>query len=157
MELDRLAHNVEVAVYGTVVAAGVLVATSEDSPPDAGDAAILALGTVGVLWLAHAWASHLGRRAAGAPQASFSASLAADWLLAGSTLPALGGLGLALLLGASDETAVNVGIWICVATLAVCGAVVGRRERQGPGRIIRTAGSCAALGLLLVVLESVVG
>ncbi len=100
MDEERLAHRFAEAIYGTVVAAGVLVAVSDESQPDAGAAAAYALVTVVVLWLAHAWAHTLGRRAAGAATlGGFTGSLVADSPLVLAALPALAGLGLALCSG----------------------------------------------------------
>jgi hypothetical protein len=158
MDEEGLAHRFAEAIYGTVVAAGVLVAVASESQPDAGEAAAYALVTVVVLWLAHAWAHTLGRRAAGAASlGGFTGSLVADSPLVLAALPALAGLGLALVFGASDETALDVASWVCVALLATWGGAVGVRERQGPVRVVLIAGGSAALGLIMIGLKSLLG
>jgi hypothetical protein len=158
MDEEQLAHRFAEAIYGTVIAAGVLVAVSDESQPDAGAAAAYAFVTVVVFWLAHAWAHTLGRRAAGAATpGGFTGSLVADSPLVLSAVPALAGLGLALILGASDETALAVASWVCVALLGIWGAAIGVRERQSPVRVALTAGGSAALGLIMIGLKSVLG
>ena len=152
--VERLAG----AVYGTIVVAGVLASTEYDDDPEAFQAGVYALATVVVFWLAHAWAQTLGRRVVGAAPwgGALRHSLVRDWPLVESALASLAAMALAMLFGASDETAIDIGFWICVASLGAWGAIVSHRERASRARTAMTALGCAALGLLLVVLKELV-
>lgn len=66
-------------------------------------------------------------------------------------------MALARLLGASDETAIDIAFWVCVVSLGAWGAVVAHREGASAGRTVSTGLGCAMLGLLLVLLKELVG
>lgn len=152
--VERLAG----AIYGTIVVAGVLAATEYDDDPEVLETGAYALATVVVFWLAHAWAQTLGRRLVGVgpSRGKLRHSLARDWPLVQSALPPLAAMAIAALLGASDETAIEIAFWVCVVSLAAWGAVVARREQASIARTIITAAGCGALGLVLVVLKELV-
>lgn len=154
---DR-AERLAGAIYGTIVVAGVLAATEYDERPEALETGIYALATVVVFWLAHAWAQTLGRRIVGVgpSRRALRHSLARDWPLVQSAVPPLAAMGIAKLFGASDGTAIDVGFWICVASLGAWGAVTAHREEASTTVTVIAAGGCAALGLLLVVLKELV-
>ena len=154
---DR-AERLAGAIYGTIVVAGVLAASEYDDQPEAFDTGIYALATVFVFWLAHAWAQPLGRRIVGVgpPGRALRHSLARDWPLVQSALPPLAAMALAGLFGASDQTAIDIAFWVCVASLGVWGAITARREEASAARTVMAALGCAALGLLLVVLKELV-
>ena len=71
-----------------------------------------------------------------------------------SALPPLLALAIASLLGAKDETAIDVGLWLCVLLLAACGAIVALREHATTWRVLRAAAGTGSLGLLLVLLHA---
>lgn len=152
--VERLAG----AIYGTIVVAGVLAATEYDDHPEALETGVYAVATVAVFWLAHAWAQTLGRRLVGVGPSgrTLRHSLARDWPLVQSAIPPLAAMALAGLFGASDETAIDIGFWVCVASLAAWGAFVARREQASVAGTVFTALGCGALGLLLVVLKELV-
>jgi hypothetical protein len=152
--VERLAG----AIYGTIVVAGVLAAAEYDDKPDVLETGAYALATVVVFWLAHAWAQTLGRRLVGVGPSgrTLRHSLARDWPLVQSAAPPLAAMALAALVGASDETAIDIAFWVCVASLTAWGAVVARREEASIARTITTAAGCGALGLVLVLLKEVV-
>jgi len=154
---DR-AERLAGAIYGTIVVAGVLAATEWDDDPQAFDTAVYAVATVCVFWLAHAWAQTLGRRIVGVGPSgrALRHSLARDWPLVQSALPPLAAMGIAGLLGASDQTALDVGFWVCVASLGAWGGFVAYREQASAAGIGVAAVGGAALGLLLVVLKELV-
>lgn len=154
---DR-AERLAGAIYGTIVVAGVLAATDYDEQPEAFETGLYALATVGVFWLAHAWAQTLGRRiiGVGPPGRALRHSLARDWPLVQSALPPLGAMAVAGLFGASDSTAIDVGFWVCVASLGFWGAITARREGASAARTVFAAAGCGALGLLLVLLKELV-
>lgn len=152
--VERLAG----AIYGTIVLAGVLASSEYDDSPQALDTGIYALATVMVFWLAHAWAQTLGRRLVGVGSMSQALrhSLVRDWPLVQSALPPLAAMAFALLFGAPDKTAIDIGFWVCVASLGAWGAVVAHREEASPARILIAALGCALLGLVLVGLKELV-
>ena len=153
--IERLAG----AVYGTIVVAGVLGASDYDEQPEALDTGLYAVSTVLVLWVAHSWAQTLGRRLVGGGGlgTALRHSLGRDWPLVQSVLPPLGAMALARVLGASDETAITIGFWVCVAALCTWGAAIARRERASAGRTVGAALLSGVLGLLLVALKELVG
>ena len=155
---DR-AERLAGAIYGTIVVAGVLAASEYDDQPEAFDTGTYALATVMVFWVAHAWAQTLGRRIVGVGPSgrALRHSLARDWPLVQSALPPLAAMALAGVFGASDQTAIDIGFWVCVASLGVWGGITARREDASPARTVMTALGCAALGLLLVLLKELVG
>lgn len=154
---DR-AERLAGAIYGTIVVAGVLAATEYDDQPEAFETGVYALATVFVFWLAHAWAQTLGRRiiGVGPPGRALRHSLARDWPLVQSAFPPLAAMALAGLFGASDSTAIDIGFWICVASLGAWGAVTAHREGASSARTVAAAAGCGALGLLLVLLKELV-
>ena len=79
-----------------------------------------------------------------------------DWPLVESAIAPLAAMAVALLFGASDETAIDIGFWICVGSLGAWGAIVAHREQASRARTAMTALGCAALGLLLVALKELV-
>jgi hypothetical protein len=153
-QAERLAG----AIYGTIVVAGVLAATEFDEAPQPLETGVYALATVGVFWLAHAWAQTMGRRIVGVGPSgrALRHSLARDWPLVQSALPPLAAMALAKLVGASDGTAIDVAFWVCVASLGTWGAIVARREEASAARTLMAAAGCAVLGLLLIVLKELV-
>ena len=60
-ELERQVERMAGAIYGTILVAGVLAASS-DAGADVADTAVYVFATVLVFWLAHAWADSLARR-----------------------------------------------------------------------------------------------
>jgi hypothetical protein len=153
--IERLAG----AVYGTIVVAGVLGASEYDKQPEALDTGLYAVSTVIVLWVAHSWAQTLGRRLVGGGGLgkALRHSLGRDWPLVQSVLPPLGAMALAGLFGASDETAISIGFWVCLAALCAWGAAIAHRERASAGRTVGAALGSGLLGLLLVALKELVG
>jgi hypothetical protein len=150
------AEHLASAIYGTVVVAGVLAATTHDASPSAIDAGIYALATVVVFWLGHAWARSLGQRVVRGSSRNLGAVefLVEDWPLVQSAFPPFAAIAIARLLGASHETAIDVGIWTCVALLAGWGAVVAKREGASSLGIALRAAGCALLGMVLVGLKA---
>jgi hypothetical protein len=74
-----------------------------------------------------------------------------------SAAPPLAAVGIAALLGASDDEALLWGIWTCVAFLAVWGAATARSDRSSWVTVVIAGAGCASLGLLLIFLKTLVG
>lgn len=158
-EPHERAERLAGAIYGTIVVAGVLAATEYDAQPEAFETGVYALCTALVLWVAHAWAQTLGRSLVGGGRLrhALRRSLARDWPLVQSALVPLAAMALAALLGASDETAITIAFWVCVASLGAWGAIVAQRQRASAARTVTVALGCGFLGLLLVGLKELVG
>lgn len=153
---DERAQRLVGTVHGTIVVAGVLAAVGASHEPDALDVGLYALATVIVFWLAHGWAHALGLRAAGQPEHDLLHGLREQLPVLESVIPPLAALGIAQVLGAADDDAITVAIWVCVGQLTLLGAGVARREGAPPHRIAMSAMGCAALGLTMVALKAVV-
>jgi hypothetical protein len=156
MTAEARAERLSGAIYGTVVVGGVLAATTHDAMPSAIDAGLYVLATVVVFWLAHAWARSMGRRATGERSLYLDAAeaLAQDWPLVQAAFPPFVSIAAARALGASHETAIDIGLWTCVAQLAAWGAGIARREGASAFGIVLRAAGCMALGVLLVLLKA---
>ena len=153
---DERAQRLVGTVHGTIVVAGVLAAVGAGDEPDALEVGLYALATVVVFWLAHGWAHALGLRAAGQPEHDLLHGLRHQLPVLESVIPPLAALAIAQVLGANDDDAISVAIWVCVGELALVGAGVARREGAPPHRIAVSAAGCAALGLTMVALKAIV-
>jgi hypothetical protein len=157
--IEAEAERLGGAIYGTIVAAGVLVAAGDPrggAPVDAVDAALYALVTAVVFWLAHGLSHALARRAAGHPEASARSALRRDWPMVAGTWPLLAIMAVASLLGASDEDAISAAVWGSVAVLGSLGLAIARREKASTLQTVLAVLACAALGGLLVLLKVIV-
>lgn len=153
---EERAQRLSGTVIGTIVAAGVLAVSAADEQPDVLDAGLYCLATVFVFWLAHAWAHSLGRRAANDPDHGLVAGLRHELPVLESVVPPLAALAIASALGDSDENAITIAAWVCVAELGLFGAGIARREGASGLRVASTAAGCAALGLAMIALKAVV-
>jgi hypothetical protein len=151
-QVERLAG----AIYGTILVAGVLAATTADDA-EVGDTALYVFATVLVFWLAHAWADSLARRVTATRRGlkGFRTTLANQWPLVQSAFPPIVVMIVASVLGADDEAAITWGAWSCVVLLAGWGIVVARKEKESAGGIVGTSVACAALGFLMIALKSI--
>ena len=145
-------------IYGTIVAAGVLVAAGDSSSGavDAVAAGIYAVATTVVFWLAHGFSLALARRAAGHPAARPRVTLSREWPMVAATVPLLAIMAVASLLGASDETAISAAVWGSIVVLGLVGVTIARREEVSRTQAVGAVLGCAALGGLLVLLKVLV-
>ncbi len=153
---EERAQRLTGTVIGTIVAAGVLAVSAADEQPDAFDAGVYMVATVFVFWLAHGWAHGLGRRDAGDRGSGTIAGLRYELPVLESVLPPLAALALASALGDTDENAITIAAWVCVAELGLFGAGIARREGASPLRMASTAAGCAALGATMIALKAIV-
>jgi hypothetical protein len=109
-------------------------------------------------WLAHAYATVLGRRLAARQQltpAALVRALAHDWtIMRGSAVPLLALL-LAWVIGASQQAAVNAALWTVAASLVVLELAAGSRARNRRGELVLEVCVGLALGLGVVALRVV--
>lgn len=151
------AENPSGVIYGVIVIGALLAAESgrhESYLDTFGSAAIAA----GLYWLAHAYASVLGRRLATHERltaAVLMRALGHDWaMVRGAAIPLLAIL-LAWGAGAAQETAVNAGLWSAAGSLVVFEILAGLRSRAAPGELVLEVGVGMAMGMGILVLKIV--
>ena len=149
------AENPSGVVYGVIVI-GALLAAESGRHESYLDTILSALIAASLYWLAHAYSSVLGRRLTDQERLTARALLRAlghDWaLIRGSAIPLLA-LGVAGVLGADQETAVNVGLWSAVVSLLVLEVGAGVRSRAAPGELILELSIGATMGLAILALK----
>jgi hypothetical protein len=151
------ARNPARVVYG-VVAIGALLAAesgSHESYPDTVSSAVIA---VGLYWLAHSYASVLGRRLATPGRLTARLlwrALGQEWaIVEGAAIPLLALL-LAWAAGAAQETAVTAALWSAVGSLIVFELVAGIRSEATPGELLLEVGVGMTMGLAIIGLKIV--
>ncbi len=150
-------ENPAAVVYGVIVMGALLAAESgqHESYVDTFGSALIATG---LYWLAHAYASLLGRRLATHEQLTAGALWAAlvhDWaLVRGATVP-LAALVCAWAAGAAQQTAVTAALWSSVASLLAFELIAGVRSRSRGGELALEASVGVAMGLAILALKIV--
>ena len=150
------AQRLSGTIVGTIVAAGVLAVSGAGEQPDAFEAGLYMVATVFVFWLAHGWAHGLGRREAGHVEHGMRIGLRHELPVLESVVPPGLALAIASALGATDESAITIATWACVAELGLVGAGIARREGESALRVASTAAGCAALGAAMIALKAFV-
>lgn len=121
--------------------------------PDAIGSAVIATG---LYWLAHAYASVLGRRLSSGGRLTASAlalALAHDWaLVRGAAIPLLALL-IAWAAGAQQEAAVTAALWSAIGSLIVFELLAGVRSRATPAELVLDAAVGLAMGMAILVLK----
>ncbi len=144
-------------VYG-VVAIGALLAAESGSHESFADTVESALIAIGVYWLAHAYASALGRRLRTPGRLTvrtlWRALIEESAILRGASIPLLALL-LAWAAGATQETAVTVALWTSVASLVAFELAAGVRSRATPGELALEMGVGMTMGLAILALKVV--
>jgi hypothetical protein len=144
-------------VYGVVVIGALLAAESgiHESYLDTVVSALLALG---VYWLAHAYASVLGRRLAVPGRLTLGMlwrALKHEWaIVEGAAIPLLA-LVLAWLSGAAQGTAVTIALWSAVASLIVFELAAAIRSNATPRELVLEVGVGIAMGMGIIALKVV--
>lgn len=150
-------ENPSGVVYGAMVMGALLAAESgrrETYLETFASAAIAAT----LYWLAHAYASVLGRRLRTRELLTargLMRGLADDWpLLHGAAVPLLALL-VAWVTGASQQTAVDAGLYSVAASLVVLELVAGLRSQLRRGELALEVGVGVTLGLGVLALRIV--
>jgi hypothetical protein len=142
-------------VYG-VVAVGALLAAESGSHESYADTVGSALIAIGIYWLAHSYASALGRRLAVPGRLTVSTltrALAEEAaIVKGASIP-LFALLIAWAAGAAQETAVTVALWTSLASLIAFELAAGVRSRATRGELALEVGVGLAMGLAIVALK----
>jgi hypothetical protein len=142
-------------VYGIVAIGALLAAESgrhETYVDTVGSAALAAC----LFWLAHAYATLLGRRLIHREvltPITLWRALTHDWaIFRGAAIP-LAALVIAWAAGAAQETAVTAALWCAVATVVAFELVAGIRSRARPAELALEVGVGLVMGLGILALR----
>jgi hypothetical protein len=144
-------------VYGVIVIGALLAAESgrHESYLDTVASAVIAAT---LYWLAHAYATVLGRRLSSQEQLTaraLSRALAHDWaLIRGAAIPLIVLL-IAWVTGAAQATAVSAALWSAVASLVAFELLAGLRSRAAAGELALEVGVGVLMGLGILALRIV--
>jgi len=140
-----------------VILVGALIAAESgvhDGYLDKVGSTMLALA---IYWLAHSYATVLGRRIATRERLSLvalSRAMAHDWgIVRGASIPLLT-LVVCWIAGASQTTAVNAAVWAAVATLIAFEMLAGLRAESTPRELALEGGVGVAMGVAILALKS---
>jgi hypothetical protein len=154
----RRSHNPRATIYGTVLGCGVLAAESGKHASTTAIGVYMIL-TVGVFWLAHAYAAVLaeplpndgaGRRVA----IRFRDSLAEEWGMLGGTVLMLATLVVCRIVGVPLPTAISLAIWVGVAELVGWGLVAARGSGLRGRHVALYAAGAGAIGIIEILLKT---
>jgi len=146
------------AVYGSLLAASVVVGSApRRTPTPALSLVILLVATGVVFWLAHVYASLAGDRERGVAltRQEMHRVGTREWPLAQAALPPAAAAGLCWLLGFSDATAAWCALFVALASQVGWTVVAGTRSDANPLLIIVSAAVNLLLGLVIVLLKVV--
>jgi len=145
------------AIYGTIITASTIVAAAEGVRHLWQIAATVAV-TLLLYCIAHAYSRVLASSEGRVPSASaFAHELAVEsTLLTACVLPLAVMVG-AGLLGADDELAISIAVWLAVAMLFAWGLAAGRRVRSGAGVQLLSAAALGLIGVAIVALRILTG
>jgi hypothetical protein len=145
------------AVYGAIVIGALLAAESGEHETFLDTAASAAIATA-LYWLAHGYATMLGRRLSDHERLTAGAlvrALAHDWaLVRGAAIPLLALL-IAWAAGASQQTAVTAALWSTVASLIVFELIAGLRSRASAGELVLELSVGVTMGVAILALKVV--
>jgi hypothetical protein len=142
-------------VYGTILIGALIAAESgvHDGYPDIIGSTALALG---IYWLAHSYATVLGRRLSDQERLTTGAlgrALAHDWsIVRGACIPLLALL-IAWAAGATETTGINVAVWAAIVSLIVFELLAGLRAGSSPRELALEGGVGVAMGLAILTLK----
>jgi hypothetical protein len=142
-------------IYGVIVM-GALLAAESGRKETYLETFASALIAACLYWLAHSYATVLGRRLstqeALTPRALLR-GLVHDWaLIKGATIPLLALL-VAWVTGASQQTAVDVALWSVIVSLILFELLAGILSRATPAELTLEVGVGIALGLGVLALQ----
>ncbi len=116
--------------------------------------AVLALA---IYWLAHSYATVLGRRLSQQEHLTMGAlrrALVRDWaIVRGACIPLLT-LVVCWIVGASQTTAVNAAVWAAVASLIAFELLAGLRAGSTPRELVLEGSVGIAMGVAILALKS---
>lgn len=153
----RTSGSATEGIYGLVLALSVIAVSWYSGPPDAGRVGSSVLVTAVVFWLAHVYASVLGRdmsQKQRLTRAEVVRSLRENWSLIEVVIPLLLVLGLGEIDLITDTAAIVAATVIAALELAAAGGYAAGRHGASPRGIVASAASGLTLGLLVVLLKA---
>ncbi|CAB4918881.1 unannotated protein [freshwater metagenome] len=148
--------NIAGSVYGLILTASVIAASSESHGDIAGRIALFTGTTLVIFWGAHCYAQTLGawadRRETPTPRAVLTI-MRREWTMVSAGIPPL----LVLVIGgtvraSSDRGAINAALALVLVELALaCGYTAYRAGAGVRGRIIATAIGVAMAGVVILL------
>jgi hypothetical protein len=145
------------AVYGTITVAALLAAESslrETYLETVGSVALAML----LYWLGHSYADLLGHRIQAGERLTareLGRMLIRDWaIVRGAGAPLLALL-IMWAVGASQQTAVTVGLWTCVVSLVAFELIAGLRARARPAELVLELSVGIAMGVGVIALRAI--
>jgi hypothetical protein len=149
------AENPSGVVYG-IVAIGALLAAESGRHETYVDTVSSAVLAACLYWLAHAYATVLGRRLMHRDMltpTTLGRALIHDWaIFRGAAVP-LAALVIAWAAGAAQETAVTAALWCAVATVVAFELAAGIRSRAKPAELALEVGVGLVMGLGILTLK----
>jgi hypothetical protein len=143
------------AVYGTITVGALLAAESSLRETYLETVGSVAVALV-IYWLAHSYAEMLGHRLTAHKRLTaheLGRALGRDWaIVRGAGAPLLALL-IGWAVGAEQETAVTVALWICAGSLVAFELLAGLRARAGPAELALELCVGAAMGVGVIVLR----
>ncbi len=143
-------------VYGTIIVMSVLAAGARPYEHQLWRLVVLAGGSVVVLWLAHVYAHGLGeslkigRRVTIAELSSIARR---EYSVVGAAILPLAAVGLGAAGALADRTAVQLALWLGVATLTGQAIRYAQLERLSRSAAFVTVTLNLAIGLAIIALE----
>jgi hypothetical protein len=151
------AENPSGAVYGVIVIGALLAAESGQHENFLDTVASAAIATA-LYWVAHSYATVLGRRLSDHERLTAGALMRAlghDWaLVRGAAIPLLALL-IAWAAGVSLQTAVTAAVWSAVASLIAFELIASLRSRASAGELVLEVGVGVAMGVAILALKIV--
>ncbi|NKZ04261.1 hypothetical protein [Actinomadura latina] len=153
---DRERADYAGAVYGSLLAASVVVGASpRDEPAPAPTLVALLLATGLVFWLAHVYASLAGDRQHGLRMngAEIRSAGRREWPLAQAAIPPAAAAAACRLADLSDAAASWTALFVALGGQVGWTLAAGRRAKAGVSLIVVSAVVNLLLGLLIVALK----
>lgn len=152
----RRSPNLAGAIYGTIVATGIVAGMGERHEVSAGRALWILLASGVFFWAAHVYASLLATRIVSRRPTSWvdvRSTLWHEWPLFQASLPLAVPLVLALFGVFAPHMALGVATVVGVLALVAWGVAFARHEGYGLSGIVAAASLNAAVGLFIVALK----
>ena len=141
-----------------MIVVGALLAAESGFHETYLDTFVSALLAAGLIWLAHSYASVLGRRLVNQERltaAALAHALADDWaLIRGAAVPLLALL-CGWLAGAGQQQAVTAALWTAVACLVAFELLAGLRSHASAAELVLETAVGATMGLAILLLKVV--
>lgn len=150
-------ENPSGVIYGVIVI-GALLAAESGRHESYLDTVLSTAIAAALYWLAHSYASVLGRRLEMHERLTAGGLLHAlghDWaLVRGAAIPLLALL-IAWITGAGQQTAVSAGVWSAIGSLLLFELLAGLRSRATRGELAIEVAVGLAMGIAILALKIV--